>query len=135
VDTESAAATPLRLLLVDGHVGFLQAALRTMSQESRIGEVKNAQSGREALALATAWAPDLVIMEITLPDGNGLEVGRSIKTAVGTARVVLMTVDKIEAYSQAALSAGLDGVIDKGDFGVQARGVVEKLYAAKLPDP
>jgi DNA-binding NarL/FixJ family response regulator len=112
----------------------LQAALRTISSDRRIGRVTSVQSGREALEHAAAWAPDLVVMEITLPDGNGFEVGRSIKTVASTTCVLLMTVYKTEVYSQAAVSAGLDGVIDKGDFSVQVRAVVDRLCATKLLD-
>jgi DNA-binding NarL/FixJ family response regulator len=122
------------VLLVDGHAGFLHAALRTISNDKRIGWVTSAQSGREAIERAAAWAPDLVVMEITLPDGNGFEVGRSIKTVASAACVVLMTVYKSDVYSQAAVSAGLDGVIDKGNFSAQVQAVVDSLCATKLVD-
>ena len=134
MSTESTAATPLRLLVVDGHAGFLQAALRTISHEKQIGEVRSAQSGREALERAAAWIPDLVVLDLTLPDGNGFEVGRSIKTVANAAWVVLMTIDMSDAYRQAAVSAGLDGAIDKGDFRAQLRSVVERLCATKRLD-
>lgn len=87
------------------------------------------QSGREAIAQVTAWGPDLVVMEIALPDGNGFDVGRSIKAVASATYVVLMTVYETNVYSQAAASAGLDGVIDKGDFRVQMRSVVDRLCA------
>jgi DNA-binding NarL/FixJ family response regulator len=134
VSTESTAAKSLRLLVVDGHAGFLQAALRTISQDKRIGGVMSAQSGHEAIERAAAWTPDLVVMDITLPDGEGLEAAQAIKTVASAACVVLMTVDKSDAYSQAAVAAGLDGVIDKGDFSAQLRGVVDRLCATILLD-
>jgi len=89
----------------------------------------SAQSGREAIEQVTAWSPDLVVMEIALPDGNGFDVGRSIKAVASVTYVVLMTVYETNVYSQAAVSAGLDGVINKGDFSAQLRGVVDRLCA------
>lgn len=130
MDTESTAAPLLRLLLVDGHSGFLQAASRVLNNDGRIGWVASVQSGQEAVEHAATWAPDLVVMEITLPDGNGFEVGRSIKTVASAACVVLMTVYNTDAYSQAARAAGLDGVIDKGDFSAQVRIFVDRLCTA-----
>ena len=129
MSTESTAAKSLRLLLVDGHPGFLQAALLELRNDKRIGSMMSAQSGREAIEQVTAWGPDLVVMEVTLPDGNGFDVGRSIKAVARAAYVVLMTVYKTDVYSQAASSAGLDGVIDKGHFSAQMRGVVDRLCA------
>ena len=126
---ESTAATSLRLLLVDGHPGFLQAALHEIRNDKRIGSMMSAQSGREAIEQVTAWSPDLVVMEIALPDGNGFDVGRSIKAVASVTYVVLMTVYETNVYSQAAVSAGLDGVINKGDFSAQLRGVVDRLCA------
>jgi DNA-binding NarL/FixJ family response regulator len=130
VSTESTAATSLRLLLVDGHPGFLQAALHEIRNDKRVGSMMSVQSGREAIEQVTAWSPDLVVMEITLPDGNGFDVGRSIKAVASAATyVVLMTVYETNVYSQAAVSAGLDGVINKGDFSAQLWGVVDRLCA------
>ena len=129
MSTESTAATSLRLLLVDGHPGFLQAALHEIRNDKRVGSMMSVQSGREAIEQVTAWSPDLVVMEIALPDGNGFDVGRSIKAVASATYVVLMTVYKTNVYSQAAVSAGLDGVINKGDFSAQLRGIVDRLCA------
>jgi DNA-binding NarL/FixJ family response regulator len=129
VSTESTAPTSLRLLLVDGHPGFLQAALHEIRNDKRVGSMMSVQSGREAIEQVTAWSPDLVVMEIALPDGNGFDIGRSIKAVASATYVVLMTVYETNVYSQAAVSAGLDGVINKGDFSAQLWGVVDRLCA------
>lgn len=125
------ASRQVRVLVVDGHPTFLHTAQSMMSADQRIGWMMGVQSGREAIEQVTTRAPDLVMMEISLPDGNGFEVGRAIKTVASGVCVVLMTIYETDMYSQAVVSAGLDGVTDKRDFSAAVKAIVERLCAVE----
>lgn len=123
------ASHQVRVLVVDGHPTFLHAAQSMLSADPRIVWMMGVQSGREAIEQITSRTPDLVVMEISLPDGNGFEVGRAIKTVTSGVCVVLMTIYETDMYSQAVVSAGLDRVIDKRDFSAAVGIVVDRLCA------
>ena len=126
---EKNQALPLiRILVVDGHPTFLHTAQSLLNADPRIEWTRGVQSGSEAIEQVTTRAPDLVVMEIRLPDGNGFEVGKVIKSVASSVQVVLMTVYETDLYSQAIVAAGLDGVIDKRDFNVAVRAWVDRLY-------
>ena len=74
--------TPIRVLIVDDHPIFrygMQALLRAIPDMEVVGE---AASVAEALALAAAQRPHVVLMDIALPDGNGIEATESVVTAI-----------------------------------------------------
>ena len=103
------SATPATILNVDDHEPARYAKNRTLSHAGF--KVLDAATGTDALALAAANAPDLVLLDLNLPDLHGIEVCRRLKARAGGASVMVL---QISASATAApnATAALDGGAD-----------------------
>jgi two-component system response regulator NreC len=102
-----------RILIADDH-GVLRAGLRALlSAESGLEVVGEAADGAQALRLTQQLRPDVVILDISMPGPDGIEVTRQIKDAVPAARVLILTVHEDEGLLRAAVRAGASGYIIK----------------------
>jgi DNA-binding NarL/FixJ family response regulator len=76
-----------------------------------VGEAAN---GQDAIRLAAAFQPDVVLMDLALPVLDGFAATRAIKTAHPSVRVVVLTVLDYPTAGEKAIQAGADGFIEKG---------------------
>jgi DNA-binding NarL/FixJ family response regulator len=103
----------LRLLLVDDHRLFrtgLRNLLETICAEA---EFKEAGSGAEAVAAAQLFKPDLVLLDLHLPDQNGIEVAQEILTAQPETRILIVSAESDLDYVQKAVQLGVVGYLLK----------------------
>jgi DNA-binding NarL/FixJ family response regulator len=101
------------ILVVEDHDAMrklLREWMEIMFPQCRIVE---AASGEEALTIAQARAPRVVVMDIGLPQINGIEATRRIKAAVPTVQVVMLTIHEDEAYRVDAVTAGASAYVTK----------------------
>jgi DNA-binding NarL/FixJ family response regulator len=106
----------ITILIVDDHPVF-RFGLRTLIEaEPDLVIIGEAASGQEALALAMQRPADLVLMDIKLPDMNGLEVTRRLRAQQATARILVVSMLDDSTVFQ-ALKAGAYGYILKGASG------------------
>jgi len=104
---------PIRLLLVDDHALF-RAGLRSLLLEPPDVElVGEADTGREGVRLARDLRPDVVLMDISMPDLNGIEATRQIAREVPRARVVILSAHGQEPFVSQALESGAAGYLVK----------------------
>ncbi|MHB1319246.1 MAG: response regulator [Anaerolineae bacterium] len=112
-----------RVLIVDDH-GILRAGLRALlAEEPELTVVGEAGDGAHALRLARAVRPDVVLMDIGLPDMDGLEVTRALLKVQPGVRVLILTMYEDGALLHAAIEAGAAGYIIK-------RAVEDELVSA-----
>lgn len=103
----------IKLLMVDDHElvrAGLRMLLQTQSDFEIIGEVDN---GRDAVAKARELQPDIVLMDITLPDMDGFEATRQIKHAQPKAAIIALTMHESDEYFFKMLNAGASGYVPK----------------------
>ena len=104
---------PLRVLLADDH-RLIRAGIRALLEQlGNVEVVAEAANGREALELADKHRPDIVLMDIAMPELNGLEATERLKKQFPRMRVLLLSMHADEAYVSQALAAGADGYILK----------------------
>ncbi len=103
----------IRLLMVDDHE-LVRAGLRMLLQAQPdmeiVGEVNN---GREAIAKTKALAPDIVLMDISLPDLDGFEATRQIKRTTPNVAILALTMHESDEYFFKMLNAGASGYVPK----------------------
>ena len=102
-----------RVLIVDDHPLFrrgLVQLLRTIPAFVLVGE---AASGAEGLVLARELRPDLILLDLNMRDGDGLDMLRGLRTARSEARVVMVTVSDSGEDVVAALRGGVEGYLLK----------------------
>jgi DNA-binding NarL/FixJ family response regulator len=117
-------------LVVEDSPVFLAAVVSLLAAAEGVEVVGTAGSGREALERVPALEPDLVLMDLALPEMHGLEAARHLALRPGRPRVVLMTAHAEKAYRAAALKAGADGFLRKSEL----EGQLLPLIRALLPE-
>ncbi len=90
-----------------------------------------ASDGREAVELATKLQPDIVILDITMPELNGLDAAKQIKEASPRSEILIMTMHSSERFVREVLAAGARGYLVKSDAGRVLEEAVETLSRHK----
>ncbi len=103
----------IRILLADDHT-ILRAGLRMMlNAQPDFEVVGEAQDGRQAIQEAQRLQPDVILMDITMPDMNGIEATRQIKKVLPETKVLVLTMHEHDEYVFQALRAGASGYMLK----------------------
>jgi two-component system, NarL family, response regulator NreC len=103
----------IRLLLVDDHAVVRTGLRMLLDNEEDIEIVGEAGTGHEALQLVERLQPDMVVMDIGLPDMTGIEVTRQVKQQWPQVAVVALTIHEDEEYFFQMLQAGANGYVPK----------------------
>ena len=104
---------PIRVMLVDDHA-LMRTGLRMMLQtQDDIEIVWECESGREAIERAQEFKPDVILMNIALPDILGIEATRAIKKTLPATAVLALTMHESEEYFFEMLNAGASGYLPK----------------------
>lgn len=117
---------PLTLLIVDDHEVVRQGLAALLERRPEFQVVAEAGTVAEAVAAARKFRPDLVIMDVRLPDGSGIEACREIRAELPDTRVVILTSYPDEDAVLSAIVAGASGYLLKQ---VRARDLVAALEA------
>ena len=107
-------AEQIRVLIADDHTIVRSGVRLLLEAEADIEVVGEALNGREALNLAESLQPDVVLMDITMPEMDGLEATREIKTRFPQINVLVLTMHRSDEYFFEMLKAGASGYILKG---------------------
>lgn len=117
----------IRILLVDDSPVVLHSITQLLLAESQIEVIGKAASGEAAIAQVQQLNPDLVVMDLAMPEMNGLEATRYLKRQLAPPRVILLTLYDNAEYSTAARLAGADGFITKSEAGAALLPLIYKL--------
>jgi two-component system response regulator DevR len=119
-------ARPLRLLVVDDHEVVRRGLVALLDRRSGFEVVAEAGSVAESVTMAARHEPDLVIMDVRLPDGSGIEACREIRAGRPETRVVMLTSYPDEEAVLSAIIAGASGYLLKQ---IRGRDLVSALEA------
>lgn len=103
----------IRLLLVDDHAVVRSGLRMLLASESDVEIVGEAGSGSEAVAAAASARPDVILMDIGLPDMTGIEATRVVKSQFPEIAIVALTIHEDEEYFFRMLDAGASGYVPK----------------------
>jgi len=120
------AARPYRLLIVDDHEVVRQGLVALLDRREGFQVVAEAGTVAEAIEQAHRFEPDIVVMDVRLPDGSGIEACREIRSDLAATRVVMLTSYPDEEAVLSAIVAGAAGYLLKQ---IRARDLVAALEA------
>jgi two-component system, NarL family, response regulator NreC len=103
----------IRILLADDHAVVRQGFRMILSAHADLEIVGEAGNGREAVELAAALRPDVVVMDVTMPELNGIEATRRLTAENPHIRVVALSMHKDSVYVREILRAGARGYLLK----------------------
>ena len=106
-------ADPIRILIVDGHAAARAVIGRLLAQEDDLELVGEAESGREAVFEARALKPDVILIDVVMPDQTGLEVLPSLVREHSETKVLLLSMQDDPGSVREAFAAGASGYVLK----------------------
>jgi DNA-binding NarL/FixJ family response regulator len=116
----------MRILLADDHALFRDGVASLLQAWGHV-VVGQASSGDEAVELAKRVRPDLVLMDVRMPGGSGLEATERIRAALPAVAIVMLTVSEDEDDLFAAIKAGAQGYLLKNLEGSAFRSMIEAV--------
>ncbi|NWF83597.1 MAG: response regulator transcription factor [Bryobacteraceae bacterium] len=112
----SGGAKKIRIMLADDHSVVRQGFRRILETQPDMEIVGEASNGREAVQLAAELKPDLVVMDVAMPELNGIEATRRLSEASDRTRVLALSMHKDAVYVREILRAGARGYLLKDAF-------------------
>ena len=126
-------ATPSRLLIADDHA-LLRTGMRAMLEaEPDLVVVGEAENGREAVELCQELLPDLVLMDLSMPEMGGIDATRAIKAESPRIGVLVLTAHADQEMLLEAIRAGAAGYVLKGVGPEELVGVVRATLGGESP--
>jgi DNA-binding NarL/FixJ family response regulator len=104
---------PVSILIVEDHTVVREGLRLLLECHAGLQIVGEARTGIEAVKLAAALEPDIILMDIALPELNGLEATRQILTARPGARVIVLSAHNEDAYVTRMAESGVVGFVEK----------------------
>lgn len=118
---------PYRIILADDHAMFRQGIKNILASVKDLEVVGEASNGFELLELLRQLTPDMVILDISMPQMRGIEATREIKMISSDIKVLILTMHKDMEYVYSAMSAGAEGYLVKEDADTELFAAIEKL--------
>ena len=116
-----------KLILADDHLMFRQGIKKILEEIDDIAVIGEARDGLELLSLVKKMLPDMVILDISMPNIRGIEATREIKMIDASIKVLILTMHKSREYLFHAISAGADGYLLKEDADSELFSAIEKI--------
>ncbi len=118
----------IRVLVADDHAVVREGIRNVLSAPHGFAVVAEAEDGAQTLALAEAHRPDVVVLDISMPDGSGLEVAAKLRRTVPKSRVVILTMHDRGEYVLEAVRAGGHGYVLKDVAPDELRDAVRAVH-------
>jgi two-component system, NarL family, response regulator NreC len=109
----STNGSKVRILLCDDHTLFCEGIKAILREQSSLEIVGEARDGRQAVALAKELKPDVLLMDVSMPDMTGFDATRRIREFDQTMKVLILTMHEEEELVARCLEAGASGYIIK----------------------
>jgi DNA-binding NarL/FixJ family response regulator len=117
----------MRILIADDHHMVRRGVGDLLSKEAGWEICGEATDAAQAIQKASELNPDLVLLDISLPDGSGLEAARRIRQEIPHVRILMMSHHDATQFVQSALESGADGCIDKARLALDLVAVIKSL--------
>ncbi len=118
----------IRVLVVDDHAVLRDGIRMLLEQQLEITVIAEAANGLEAVDLAGRLSPDVVLMDMAMPEMNGLEATERIKQQYPDIKVLILTQHDDREYIDPVLKAGASGYVLKRSGGIEVVNAIKEVY-------
>ena len=118
----------IRIVLADDHTIVRQGLRSLLEQQAGIEVIAEAENGRQAVRIAEQLKPDVVLMDFSMPDLNGLEATRQIKQRVPDVKILILTRHANREYIESILRAGASGYLIKKSAVDELVNAIQSVY-------
>jgi len=118
----------IRVLIVDDHAILREGIRSLLERQADIQVVAEASNGREALEKVREFRPDIVLMDVAMPEMNGLEATRMIRSEFPQVKVLILTQHDNREYVAPLLQAGASGYVLKRSGGREVVDAIHQVY-------
>jgi DNA-binding NarL/FixJ family response regulator len=120
---------PIRVLVADDHALVREGIRHVLDAEPGIDVVAEAANGRDAVALAIQHQPDVVVLDITMPEETGLKAAARLRELLPGAKVLLLSMHDHVEYVREGMRIGTHGYILKDSAGEELRAAIRAVHA------
>ncbi len=118
----------IRVLVVDDHALFRRGVIQTINEEPDMSVIGEAETAAAAIERARDLLPDVVLLDIKLPDGSGLSVAATLQRECPYSKIVVLTVVEDDDAVLRALKEGAHGYVLKGVSAEELVQVIRSVY-------
>jgi DNA-binding NarL/FixJ family response regulator len=118
---------PIRIIIADDHPLFREGVAHTLDNEADLEIVGQAETGEEAVQLVTELLPDVVLLDITMPEQEGITTAKMMSSAYPIVKIIMLTASEDEDDLLNALKAGARGYVVKGVHANELAGAVRAV--------
>ena len=111
------AKTSIRVLVIDDFEPFRRVVCATLQSKLELLTIIEAADGLQAIEMAQATQPELILLDIGLPKVNGIEAARRIRAVAPQSKILFVSQESSVDVVQSAFSAGASGYVVKLDVG------------------
>jgi len=119
------------VLIADDHSMVRDGVKNLVKQNKELSVVGEAQNGKQALDLFDQLKPDLLILDISMPDMNGMEVAREILTKYPGSNIIILSMFEDEDYISRCLEIGVKGYVVKSESGTELEFAIKSTLQGK----
>ena len=119
----------IRILIADDHPMFREGVVQSLASEKDFAIIGQASNGKNAIEMAKELLPDVLLLDITMPDQDGITVTKKISAAFPVIQIIMLTASENQYDLMKALKAGARGYVLKGISAKELVKVVRTIVA------
>ena len=119
----------IRILIADDHPMFREGVVQSLASEKDFAIIGQASNGKNAIKMAKELLPDVLLLDITMPDQDGITITKKISAAFPVIQIIMLTASENEDDLMKALKAGARGYVLKGISAKELVKVVRTIVA------
>ncbi len=121
-----------KVLIADDHSMFRDGLKSILEKDKNIRVVGEVEFSHEVISAIRDLSPDLVLLDITFNDGNGIEIAREIRTSGLNVKIIILTMHQKEAYIHDALLSDVDGYVLKSESSDELINAIHNVASGAL---
>jgi len=123
--------TPIRVMVVDDHSVVREGIRSVLSDPALFTVAGEASSAAEAIAAVKKWAPDVIVLDVSMPGGSGLHAVAELLERAPAARVLMLSVHDDAEYVLESVRAGAHGYLRKDSTPAELRTAITAIYGGE----